>query len=197
MDEQSEQHVTHFLRNPAIVLLTAAVVSLPAAVAAQSRAGSGGDAVPDRAALWIGTAPDTRSASIGLHWDLPWRGTLGRRGNWSMYIEGSLGHWRTEGSLSSVTQLGAMPTLRYSFSGSAGLFVEAGLGVNLITPLYEARRREFSTQFQFNESLGLGWRSQAARGWAVTLRYQHFSNSGIKKPNPGENFAQLHLSVDL
>jgi hypothetical protein len=26
------------------------------------------------------------------------------------------------------------------------------------------------------------------------LRLQHFSNAGIKKPNPGEDFLQLRLS---
>jgi hypothetical protein len=30
----------------------------------------------------------------------------------------------------------------------------------------------------------------------ASLRLQHFSNAGIREPNPGINFAQLRLTLD-
>ena len=60
--------------------------------------------------------------------------------------------------------------------------------------LYKTPDRTFSTAFQFTEVLGVG-RSFCENGkHELTLRLQHFSNAGIKKPNPGENFVRVRYT---
>ncbi|KDD61989.1 lipid A 3-O-deacylase domain protein [Bordetella bronchiseptica OSU553] len=41
----------------------------------------------------------------------------------------------------------------------------------------------------------MGYRFGPERAYEVSLRVQHFSNAGIKKPNPGENFMFLRFSL--
>lgn len=156
---------------------------------------------PPRLTLLHGVASDARATSVGLQWDLPWRRAWGRRGTLAAYAELALGHWRADGggdrSSAVSTQVGLTPVLRYTFDGAAGWFVEGGVGANLIAPVYRSKDKRFSTAFNLGEHAGLGWRSSARRGWEWALRVQHFSNAGIARPNPGENFVQLQFAVDF
>ncbi len=156
---------------------------------------------PDRLTLLYGAASDARATSIGLQWDLPWRHAWGRRGVLTAHAEFALGHWRADAAgdrASAVsTQVGITPVLRYTFDGAAGWFVEAGVGANVIAPVYRSKDRRFSTAFNFGDHLGAGWRSAARPGWEWAVRVQHFSNAGIARPNPGENFIQLQVAYEL
>lgn len=90
------------------------------------------------------------------------------------------------------TQVGAIATLRYRFAnGVSPWFADAGLGISVLDRQYRAQGREFSSRFQFTEILGVG-RSFGMRGeHELSVRVQHFSNAGVRKPNPGENFVRL------
>jgi hypothetical protein len=55
----------------------------------------------------------------------------------------------------------------------------------------EKRRSRFSTRFNFGDHLAVGLRFGPRGEHGVALRLQHFSNGGIEKPNPGEDFLQL------
>jgi hypothetical protein len=50
-----------------------------------------------------------------------------------------------------------------------------------------------STAFQFGSHIGLGYRFGAKRSYEIGYRFQHISNAGIKKPNPGINFHQVRV----
>ncbi|MDL1860181.1 acyloxyacyl hydrolase [Betaproteobacteria bacterium PRO7] len=183
-------------RRMAVSVLT---VLLPGAAFAAD--GADGSLRPHRLTLLHGAASDARATSVGLQWDLPWRRAWGRRGTLTAHAEFALGHWRADagGDRSSAvsTQVGLTPVLRYTFAGAAGWFVEAGVGANLIAPVYRSKDRRFSTAFNFGDHVGVGWRSSARPGWEWALRVQHFSNAGIARPNPGENFVQLQLAYEL
>lgn len=146
-----------------------------------------------------GLAQDARSTAVGLLWDLGWRRTLGG-GTLSAYLDLLAGYWRTkpggEAPRSGVKQFGVTPALRYHFAGAPGAFVEAGIGLNILTPKYQSGERRFSSVANFGDRLGVGWRS-ARSGWEVALRFEHFSNAGFDHPNPGENFVQLRVALDL
>nr|WP_311732042.1 acyloxyacyl hydrolase [Variovorax paradoxus] len=47
------------------------------------------------------------------------------------------------------------------------------------------------TRFQFTEQLGIGRNFGAQGEHELSLRLRHFSNAGIRKPNPGENFVRV------
>lgn len=118
---------------------------------------------------------------LTLHWDL-----------WG-------GHWRShhaDGTTGGYSQLGALMAWRYQPAGpQSPWFFEAGLGGSVADGLYNSGGRRFSTAFQFTEVLAVGYRFGQERAYEVSLRVQHFSNAGIKKPNPGENFMFLRFSL--
>lgn len=158
---------------------------------------------PDRALLQYGTANDLRTVNLGVIWEgtRSWR--LFERTELSYYTETAVGRWWVDGHAGNGkaqvtnTQIGFTPTLRATLPGKLGAYVELGIGVNLITPVYRRSDKRFSTVFNFGDHIGIGMRPFGARGGELSLRVQHFSNAGIKHPNPGENFIQLRFSLQI
>ena len=142
-----------------------------------------------------GTAAGTHTLTSGLTWDWSrdWELAGGRLGG---YWELSLSRWsyptmdgRNEAWLG---QVGVVPTFRYrGAEGTSPWFIEAGIGASITTTVYETRRKRFSTTFNFADRIGVGRNFGASGQHELSLRVEHFSNAGIKRPNPGENFAQL------
>ena len=148
--------------------------------------------------LDLGQAPhgsaDTDSLTLGFV--LPSTRWLAHSEAASFYWDFFISQWRAprpDGlDKRSYTQLGVIANWRYRFSqGESPWFVEAGVGGTVMDSIYRTPAREFSTTFQFTEQLGVG-RNFGVRGeHEVALRLQHFSNAGIKEPNPGQNFVRL------
>ncbi|AIP32303.1 lipid A 3-O-deacylase family protein [Paraburkholderia xenovorans LB400] len=180
------------------ILFGTAVGALPAVSAAQARFVDAKMYVQAGATSLQGDA--TRAMNVGvmvpsglfkgisrdagpltLHWDL-----------WG-------GHWRShhaDGTTGGYSQLGALMAWRYQPAGpKSPWFFEAGLGGSVLDGLYNSGQRRFSTAFQFTEVLAIGYRFGPEKAYEVSLRVQHFSNAGIKKPNPGENFMSLRFSL--
>ena len=65
---------------------------------------------------------------------------------------------------------------------------------NAIAPRYRNGSREFSTNFNFGDHVGVGRRFGDHGEHELSLRVQHFSNAGIKDPNPGQNFLQVRYA---
>lgn len=154
---------------------------------------------PSSTFVQLGSSEGSDSAAIGATWDWAWRGER-RIGTLTGYWELVLGQWRDspEEGRSWVSQVGITPVLRlYPAAWPAGWFVEAGIGVNIIAPKYRGDGEGFGTTFNFGDHLAVGVRFGAAGQHEVALRIQHFSNAGIKQPNPGENFVQLRYSRAL
>ncbi len=63
---------------------------------------------------------------------------------------------------------------------------ELGIGAGVLTPAFSDNDRRFSIKFNFGDHLAVGRR--VGRGDEPALRVQHFSNGGIRQPNPGFNF---------
>jgi hypothetical protein len=156
---------------------------------------------PDKVFAQIGGAEDARMAVVGVTWGIP-----ALRGfaldNASGYFEASVGRWTSDlddGARSSawVTQLGLTPVLRWHPFASSQWFTEAGIGVNLLAPIYRSHDKRFSTVFNFGDHVGVGVQFGEERRHELSLRFQHFSNAGIKDPNPGENFLELRYAVRL
>ena len=119
---------------------------------------------PDGVLVQAGRASDTTTLTLGLQWDWSRMWQIGERGRLSGYSEVSIGHWNADddGGSAVVTQIGFTPTLRYWHGGvMTGWFYEAGIGVNLLTPLYRTREKRFSTAFNFGDHLAIGYRLAA------------------------------------
>lgn len=140
---------------------------------------------------------DTYSVGAGLL--LPWSPTAGfADGPQSLYWDLFLGNWSTRQAndgRSNFAQAGAILNWRYRFGGGTSpWFGELGIGGSLMDRTYHAASREFSTTFQFTEVLGVGVSLGDHGEHEVGLRLQHFSNAGIKEPNPGETFVRARYT---
>jgi lipid A 3-O-deacylase len=156
--------------------------------------------LPDGAFVQFGHAVnDTRTLNAGATWQWQRRwpllgGVLG--GYWDV----ALGHWRSPSSSGSqqaiVTQLSVTPAWRWRpGGGSSAWFAEAAIGFTAISPIYQNGDRHFSTAFNFADHIAIGRNLDARGHHELALRYEHFSNGGIRRPNPGENFWQLRYAA--
>jgi lipid A 3-O-deacylase len=151
---------------------------------------------PSRLFVQAGAAEQSQMLVFGAVWDWRWQKPLSS-GLLTGYWEVSFGRWSSQAdpsgsSFAWVTQLGVTPVLRwYPGAETARWFVEAGVGANVLAPIYRSRNKRFSTEFNFGDHLAVGWHMGAGHQHEISLRVQHFSNAGIKHPNPGENFLQL------
>jgi hypothetical protein len=97
-----------------------------------------------------------------------------------------------------VSQIGITPTFRLWAHAEHGWYGEAAVGVNYLTPNYQDSDRRFSTKFNFGDHLGVGYRWGDGQSnvpyQELTLRVEHFSNAGIREPNPGINLLELRYT---
>ena len=142
-----------------------------------------------------GVAEDAQSLTIGASRDWRWEKQY-RYGHVSGQWQGEVGRWHSDSENS--TQVGLTPALRWRPNGwDESWFVEGGIGVNVIFPKYDTRVKEFSTTFNFGDHIAIGKRFGHAQQHEWSLRFQHFSNARIKRPNPGENFLQFRYTHRL
>lgn len=167
-------------------------------VAQPARAAEG--LAPSKLFVQAGAAEDAQMLVFGAAWDWQWQkpqfgGVL------TGYWEVSFGRWSSQGgpkggSSAWVTQFGVTPVLRWQPGDAASSwFIEAGIGANLLAPIYRNRDKQFSTTFNFGDHVAVGWRWGTQQRHEASLRLQHFSNASIKRPNPGEDFLQLRYAA--
>jgi hypothetical protein len=139
----------------------------------------------------------TRAYVLGATWDLPWK-TEFAFGSVNAYFEAAFGRWTTRAHGTSTawpTQISLTPVVRLHPAGAAHRwFAELGVGANYIVPVFESGEKRFSTEFNFGDHIAVGRQFGEQGQLEVSLRMQHFSNGGLSRPNPGENFVQLRLA---
>ena len=163
--------------------LTAVALTCVAPVVHAQQAGSSGG-------LGLTWGVGEHYQRIALNYETPsfWNHEFsGEWGRLEAVGEFSLAYWKAEGSRSpgSMWQLGATPFLRWWTSDR--FFIEAGIGVNGFSRTKFADKT-ISTAFQFGDHIGVGY--QLTQNSRLGLRFSHFSNASIKRPNPGLNVLQ-------
>jgi lipid A 3-O-deacylase len=152
----------------------------------------------DSASLEFGGASQARMVRLGLqsNWEKRWFESNGTHvaGYWDL----SLAQWRgsayrgVPGEHQNITSIGITPVLRFRADDGKGWYVEGGIGAHLLSERYHNATKELSTTFQFGDHIGIGYVFK--NGWEGAVKFQHFSNGGIKKPNDGVNFLLLQIS---
>lgn len=137
------------------------------------------------------------SAGIGIL--VPWQGFQRQwlNAQWQGHWDVSLERWRAKDrrhTYHSTLALALIPTLRIQPSSAQAWFIDTGLGVVLTNRHYANRSKRLSTRYNFASHFGLGLWLDRERSHELTIRVQHVSNAGIKRPNPGENFLQLRYA---
>ncbi len=73
-------------------------------------------------------------------------------------------------------------------------YLEAGIGPSVFSSVKFAGKR-MGTAFQFADQVGVGVR--ITDNQRLSLRYSHYSNASIKKPNPGLDLLQLSYTFNF
>jgi len=149
----------------------------------------------DGMALEAGSGDGTEMGRVAIQWN--WSKPLYQGTDWqlSSYWDLGLGYWRNNGfpgRNKDITEIGLTPVLRLQRNRLEGLYAELGLGAHLLSDT-TIGDKSMSTQFQFGNHLGVGYRFGVKRAFDLSYRYQHLSNAGIKRPNNGINFNQIRL----
>ncbi|OFI32244.1 hypothetical protein BFC17_08110 [Alteromonas lipolytica] len=116
------------------------------------------------------------------------------------YVETSVNFWEYGAERQHDTNfiIALSPVLRKTFSPSATgrFFGEFGIGLSLLDDTRFAGKN-VSTHYQFEDRLGLGYEFGRTYQYRLALRYFHYSNGGVKKPNPGLDFISLSFAMRL
>lgn len=136
----------------------------------------------------------TDSYTVGFVTPMKWTRTFldtKATGYWDFYGTFSVAP-NADGASNKTWLAGITPTLRLRLEqGRSNWFVEGGVGVSYSDVHYRNNDKKFSTRFNFADHVGVGYSFGPQRNQELVLRVQHYSNAGIKKPNPGENYVQL------
>lgn len=163
--------------------------------------------LPAFPALASGTAPaDARPAlavqlgeglgdyrRLSLLWQSApqWQWQAGNGQRVDLVIELGVARWQgRDAAQQHAWQANAIPMFRWHPGGR--LFVEAGIGATVFDTTRVGGRR-ISTAWQFGDHLGVGVHLQPRQ--QLSLRWSHYSNASIKRPNPGLDVIQLTWAV--
>lgn len=123
-----------------------------------------------------------------------WESTLFGR-TLDLQLEAGFAYWHTNnsrvryGSRSNLWQINLIPMFRYWLNQN--WYAEAGIGATMLSHTRFANK-DLSTKFQFGDHIGIG--RTFGDNWRASIRYSHFSNASIKRPNPGLNIVQFSLT---
>lgn len=138
--------------------------------------------------LQLGFNSDYRKATLAYETPALWSHRFsGDWGRLDLGVELGVSYWdsRREDP-TSMWQLSAIPILRW-WPGES-VYLEAGVGPTIMSRS-EFAGRELGTRFQFGSYLGAGFTIQDRH--RIGIRYSHYSNASIKKPNMGLDIFQL------
>jgi lipid A 3-O-deacylase len=156
------------------------------------------DLRPTAAFIQGGLGEHALCTTAGVIWPWQWK-RQGWGGEWSASTEAYISHWHADafgGGRQGFTQVGLVPMLRLRFDeGRSAWFIEGGIGVTWMDKMYRTPHRQFSTRFNFIDSLAVGRNFGEQGQHELSLRAVHVSNAGIKHPNPGEDFLQLRYAL--
>ncbi len=181
----------------ASILFLSGVLASAAAVAAPATEDSSWFE-PLRLGASVGAGSDASMARLEARWNL-------KRDLWStdsksvrirLGLEASIGGWNPHGANSKLMgDIGFTPIFRVQGAGSSGPFAEIGAGAHLLTRAHISDTKVFSSAFQFGDRVAVGYRFGDALDSELAVRFQHYSNAGIKEPNPGINYYLLQYSA--
>ncbi|MBB5462286.1 hypothetical protein HDG33_005960 [Paraburkholderia sp. Cpub6] len=150
----------------------------------------------------IANSHDVRESKVDLGgvWDPQW--SWWEIGGWhfAAVFEGHVAYWHssTADVHDNVFEFGVTPVFRFiKSSGAIRPFVEAGVGVRLLSHPSISSHYMMSSAFQFADMVGVGASFGSHQQYAAGFRFQHLSNASIKEPNPGIDFEQLYVQYNL
>ena len=131
----------------------------------------------------------------GLGWEVPLFDACNDSGRLHSGLLFRVDTWRGNGPGGRhLLDASVTPFLRHELGRALGtsIYVEGGIGANLLSATSVDDARQFSTAFQFGEFIGVATRS--GRNGQFGARLQHVSNGGIKRPNDGLTYGMVFFN---
>lgn len=139
---------------------------------------------------------DVRKVDIAFGWDsgFGWGDPMGLRLGLSWELNVARWDSTSDANPRNLWEIGAQPVFKLAWQRYRWVpFLEASIGVRLMSGTRTSDNHSMSTAFQFSDMAGVGIAFGKDQRFAVGYRYQHISNAGIKKPNPGSDFHTAYL----
>ena len=129
-------------------------------------------------------------ARIGAQWKWDKRWLEGAEYHVGGYWDAQIGYWN---GATDIADFSLTPTFRLERNQGYGLYAEGAIGFHYLSSRNVTSTKQPSTNFEFGDHLGVGYRFGDQGRYDVQLRFQHLSNAGIKHPNPGINFTLVRF----
>lgn len=149
----------------------------------------------DGLSLEAATGSDSTMLRFGVQRKIERTWFRSERRHVAAYWDMTLASWRGDayrdrrGDRQRLWDIGLTPVFRYQRHDGRGWYGEAGIGVHYLTQVWNNGGKALSTHFQFGDHVGVGY--LFSNDVDVTVKFQHYSNGGFKKPNDGANFVIL------
>jgi lipid A 3-O-deacylase len=148
-------------------------------------------------------AVDSVSLEVGQGHGL-WLWRAGAQWNWREENDKAIGDWYLRGywdvtagtweqGVDTLYDAGVTPVFRLERSARGSPYLEAAIGLHMLSSLDITPLRTFSSHLQFGDHIGFGVRFGHEQRLDFGVRLQHLSNAGLRNPNPGINFLLLRL----
>ena len=128
-----------------------------------SQSAQADDRLIDRASFEIGGGKKVQMVRFGVQSDWSRRWFQSNGYHLGGYWDASIAQWRgtsyrdVNGQHQNITNIGFTPVFRYQRDDLKGWYGEGGIGVNLLSELYNNDGNRLSTAFQFGDHIGAGY----------------------------------------
>ncbi len=122
-----------------------------------------------------------------------WLHQKGLSDSFGGYFEGSLNYWN--GKKDNIFAVAISPVFYYQFNpkGYVRPYIEGGIGATYISKT-KIDNRNLSIHFQFEDRIGIGVK---VGDFDFHIRYMHYSNANLKKPNNGIDIYMVGISYSF
>ena len=131
---------------------------------------------------------DFHSAEITLNANLPWSWNPG--GDWHVQTRLDSGAGWLGNNTAEAAMIGLGPSALVRFRAFP-VSLEAGSSPTVLTE-HGFGRKNLGTWIQFASHGGLNW--DVTLHWRLGYRFEHISNAGLAKQNPGLNMSMVSVS---
>jgi lipid A 3-O-deacylase len=157
---------------------------------------------PDGVDLTVGQGHSVFISGAALHWNSLCECVDLKDHGFDTRLVAQISYWHAQvhpTDNSSLWDVGLTPMLRWlpPCCTSVQPFLEAGVGVHLLSHTRINNNRDLSTAFQFGENVGGGIAFGENHRYELGVYVQHESNASIKEPNPGLTYLGVVLRIAL